>query len=754
MATFEKCWLSFVILAVVIFASDCILISPNQNQCGGHLMNKTGTILSPGYPDVYPDESNCEWSIVADSGLGITIRLYEFQLDSGDVLKIYDNDPSSDSSKPKWPAFTGDVQAGRVYSTHYNRMWLVFTSNQETLSQKAKFRIGYLISKTQCPDIDTPKNGSRKFIDSEHGYTVNFSCGSGYILQGNATLTCVLQGPQGGQWSGNLPKCVAPCYSDSSAGKERNDYFIVPSNKPVILSPKYPSPLGNPGKCTWKIRVSTGLYVNLSATEFNLDRFSHLEIWDRSIGANLLGNYTRKSFPKHVTSNSNTVFIMLFSSGPSVGRFNLRYTLSNSTDCAPPRIAENMYFTPLKLTYDLNDIVKYRCLSGFVLAPKNSHNTKTKCSVGKRWTVVSLPKCVAHCKEWDPDDLTYHDIVLRNESGVIYSPGYPGPITKGSCEYRVAMNRGYLIEFDLTKVTLDTFTKLKIYSGVSTKNGTLGVTVTTKNIHKIKTFKSTGSNAVVVIEKTGGESFDKFSIHYWSTMSGECVKLVLENGYVATATNGFSLSSVVRLACASFFELRGASEVVCVAGKRRSHWEPALPSCVNRCGGSYPLLSNGTIISPSITKIARCMWHIHDPNPAHKGISYSVAIKIDLLELISTDILVIQPVSGQVQVLKNRKKRLVIVASSAGFTVTFVSTENSTEGRKFKLTYQSEVFVPKLCKMPASSSRLWIFSGKAKAGYTATFRCKPPYNLVGAERSTCFAEGVGQPDWKPPLPSE
>ncbi|XP_064628862.1 CUB and sushi domain-containing protein 3-like [Lineus longissimus] len=749
MATSTRCLLSCAMVAVVMFASDCVMLSSNQNQCGGHLTNKTGSITSPGYPEVYPGDSNCEWSIIAGSGLGITIIFEQFQLDAGDTLKIYDNDPTFDSSKPKWPAFTRFVQAGTVYSTHFNRLWLVFTSDSETLSMKAKFRIGYLLAKTQCPDVVAPKNGSRTFGDSVRGYTVTFSCDAGYILQGNSTLTCLVGGPEGGQWPGMPPQCVAPCYSGSSVAQNGLGYFTVPSNNP-ILSPKYPSPLGNPGKCIWKVQVKSGLYVNLTATDFNLDRFSGLEIWDRSVGGSLIGNYSGNSFPKFITSRGYTVFISLFSNGPSVGRFSLRFDISNSTNCAPPANAENMYITPVKSTYDLGDRVMYKCVSGFVLAPKNSHNTKTKCSVGKRWTVVSLPKCVAYCKEWDPDDLTFRDVVYRNESGVLYSPGYPGPLIKGSCEYRIAVARGRLIEFDLNKVTLDAFTKIKLYSGVSTQNRTLLMTLATKDLNKIKTFKLTTSNAFVVIEKSSGESFEKFSIRYWSTTSGECEKPVLEYGYMSPVTSGFPDSTVVRFTCEPFFQLHGAAEVVCVAGGMKSRWDPALPSCLSRCGGTYPLLSNGSITSPSISKITRnqCVWNINDPSPAENQISYSISIVMDVLELAPDDILKIQPIGGQVEVIRN-KKNLVIVASSAGFMLTFVSSEISTQGRKFRLTYQSNVFVPKPCPMPPSSGYLWIPDGNANPGSTVSFRCKPPYDLVGAEKSTCSKEASV---WSPPLP--
>lgn len=38
--------------------------------CGGYAYGKTGTILSPGFPDFYPNSLNCTWTVEVSHGKG------------------------------------------------------------------------------------------------------------------------------------------------------------------------------------------------------------------------------------------------------------------------------------------------------------------------------------------------------------------------------------------------------------------------------------------------------------------------------------------------------------------------------------------------------------------------------------------------------------------------------------------------------------------------------------------------------------
>lgn len=41
--------------------------------CGGNLTHRTGTILSPGFPEPYLNSLNCVWKITVPEGSGIQV---------------------------------------------------------------------------------------------------------------------------------------------------------------------------------------------------------------------------------------------------------------------------------------------------------------------------------------------------------------------------------------------------------------------------------------------------------------------------------------------------------------------------------------------------------------------------------------------------------------------------------------------------------------------------------------------------------
>lgn len=44
--------------------------------CSGNLTERRGTILSPGYPEPYPNSLNCLWRIHVSEGAGIQVSVH------------------------------------------------------------------------------------------------------------------------------------------------------------------------------------------------------------------------------------------------------------------------------------------------------------------------------------------------------------------------------------------------------------------------------------------------------------------------------------------------------------------------------------------------------------------------------------------------------------------------------------------------------------------------------------------------------
>merc|ERR1711962_237049 len=60
-------------------------------SCGGYIYDTEGTIVSPNYPDNYPNNADCKWYITAPEGTTITLSFESFDTeDRYDRLKIWD----------------------------------------------------------------------------------------------------------------------------------------------------------------------------------------------------------------------------------------------------------------------------------------------------------------------------------------------------------------------------------------------------------------------------------------------------------------------------------------------------------------------------------------------------------------------------------------------------------------------------------------------------------------------------------------
>ena len=54
-----------------------------------------------------------------------------------------------------------------------------------------------------CPTLVPPANGNLVLSGNTFGETANYTCNTGFILEGDPTLTCGVDG----QWSGSSPVC-------------------------------------------------------------------------------------------------------------------------------------------------------------------------------------------------------------------------------------------------------------------------------------------------------------------------------------------------------------------------------------------------------------------------------------------------------------------------------------------------------------------------------------------------------------------
>ncbi|XP_024431584.2 cubilin [Desmodus rotundus] len=62
----------------------------SPSGCGGTLYGDSGSFASPGYPSTYPNNTHCEWAIIAPAGRHVTVSFYFVSIDDpGDCVHNY-----------------------------------------------------------------------------------------------------------------------------------------------------------------------------------------------------------------------------------------------------------------------------------------------------------------------------------------------------------------------------------------------------------------------------------------------------------------------------------------------------------------------------------------------------------------------------------------------------------------------------------------------------------------------------------------
>ncbi|KAF5928885.1 hypothetical protein HPG69_012457, partial [Diceros bicornis minor] len=67
-----------------------IVWTSSPSGCGGTLYGDRGLLTSPGYPGTYPNNTHCEWAIIAPARRPVTVSFYFISIDdSGDCVQNY-----------------------------------------------------------------------------------------------------------------------------------------------------------------------------------------------------------------------------------------------------------------------------------------------------------------------------------------------------------------------------------------------------------------------------------------------------------------------------------------------------------------------------------------------------------------------------------------------------------------------------------------------------------------------------------------
>uniref|UniRef100_A0A8B9KMC1 CUB and Sushi multiple domains 3a n=1 Tax=Astyanax mexicanus TaxID=7994 RepID=A0A8B9KMC1_ASTMX len=190
-----------------------------QVQCPDNevMFDSTGVILSPGYPDSYPNLQMCSWMINVEKGYNITLHFQLFQTEKEfDILEIFDGKPHVFSSR--------SLLVCEGYSTDC----VPFLSTGNYIHSEIHNLSFYYSLAVSCGIPVAPGNGGVLAADYSAGTRATYFCNEGFRLSSKEVTSTVCQAD--GTWSSHnkIPRCtVMVCPSIGSFTLDHGKWRIV-----------------------------------------------------------------------------------------------------------------------------------------------------------------------------------------------------------------------------------------------------------------------------------------------------------------------------------------------------------------------------------------------------------------------------------------------------------------------------------------------------------------------------------------------
>ncbi|XP_032244248.1 CUB and sushi domain-containing protein 2 isoform X5 [Phoca vitulina] len=690
--------------------------------CGGFIQGSSGTILSPGFPDFYPNNLNCTWIIETSHGKGVFFTFHTFHLESGhDYLLITENGSFSQPLRQ----LTGSRLPAPISAGLYGN----FTAQVRFISDFSMSYEGFNITFAEydlepCEEPEVPAYSIRKGLQFGVGDTLTFSCFPGYRLEGTARITCL--GGRRRLWSSPLPRCVAECGNS------------VTGTQGTLLSPNFPVNYNNNHECIYSIQTQPGKGIQLKARTFELSEGDVLKVYDgNNNSARLLGVFSRSEMMGvTLNSTSSSLWLDFITDAENTSKgFELQFSSFELIKCEDPG-------TP-QFGYKVQDgghfagsSVSFSCDPGYSLRGSE----ELLCLSGERRTWDRpLPTCVAECG----------GTVKGEVSGQVLSPGYPAPYEHNlNCIWTIEADAGCTIGLHfLVFDTEEVHDVLRIWdgpveSGVLLKE--LSGAALPKDLH------STFNSVVLQFSTDFFTSKQGFAIHFSVSTATSCNDPgVPQNG--SRSGDSWEAGDSTVFQCEPGYVLQGSAEISCVKIENRFFWQPSPPTCIAPCGGDLTGPS-GVILSPNYP----------EPYPPGKECDWKVTVSPDYVIALVFNIFNLEPGYDFLHIYDGRDSLSPLIGSFYGSQLPgrIESSSNS-----LFLAFRSDASVSSAgfvidytenpresCFDPGSIKNGTRVGSDLKLGSSITYYCHGGYEVEGASTLSCVLGPDGKPAWNNPRP--
>nr|XP_020734369.1 complement C1s subcomponent isoform X2 [Odocoileus virginianus texanus]XP_020734370.1 complement C1s subcomponent isoform X2 [Odocoileus virginianus texanus] len=377
-----------------------------------------GEVLSPNYPQAYPNEVEKSWDIEVPEGYGI--HLYFTHLDiemsencSYDSLQIMSGGHEEGKLCGRRTSKNSNSPVVKEFHIPYNKLQLIFRSdfsNEERFTGFAAYYVAEDIN--ECTAFaDAPcSHFCNNFIG---GYFC--SCPPEYFLhedKKNCGVNC----------SGNV--------------------FTTMTGE--VVSPNYPSPYPESSRCDYQIQLEEGfrVVVTMRREDFDVEPADSEGHCPDSLlfvtEDQHFGPYCGNGFPGPLTiETQSSALNIIFQTDGSEQRKGWKFRYHGDPIPCPKEVIANSFREPERAKYVFRDVVKITCVDGFevVQGSVGSPSFYSTCQSNGKWSNSKLrcqpvdcgtPEPIQHGRVEDPESTLFGSITRYSCEGPYYSMEHEG----------------------------------------------------------------------------------------------------------------------------------------------------------------------------------------------------------------------------------------------------------------------------------------------------------------------------------------